>query len=89
MKMYGGVEVQFHTFLTSALDEGEWSASCPGHFTLEKSPMYQLDRRMCRPQSQCECSGREKIPKTSRELNPSYPAHILVIILTEVSWLLN
>jgi len=26
-----GVEVQFHAFLTLALDGGEWSASHPGH----------------------------------------------------------
>jgi len=26
MKMYAGVEVQLHTFLTSALDGDEWSA---------------------------------------------------------------
>jgi hypothetical protein len=29
----GGVEVYLHTFLTSALDGGEWSASRPGLFT--------------------------------------------------------
>jgi hypothetical protein len=29
-------------FLTSALDEGDWSASCPGHFTLrERAPGTQ------------------------------------------------
>jgi hypothetical protein len=33
MKMYVGVEVQLHAFLTSALYGGEWPASCPGHFT--------------------------------------------------------
>jgi hypothetical protein len=27
------MEVQPHEFLTSALDEGEWSVSCPGLFT--------------------------------------------------------
>jgi hypothetical protein len=31
MKKYEVVEVT--PFLTSALHEGEWSASCPGHFT--------------------------------------------------------
>jgi hypothetical protein len=30
MKAYWGEEVQLHTFLTSALDGGEWSASRPG-----------------------------------------------------------
>jgi hypothetical protein len=33
MKAYRGVVAQYHTFLSSALDGGEWSASCPGHFT--------------------------------------------------------
>jgi hypothetical protein len=33
MKMYGGVDVQFHVFLTMALVGGEWSASRPGRFT--------------------------------------------------------
>jgi len=32
MKTFWGAEVQLHAFLTSALDEGEWSASCPGRF---------------------------------------------------------
>jgi hypothetical protein len=34
MKAYGGVDVQNHIFLTSALDGGEWSASRPGRFIL-------------------------------------------------------
>jgi hypothetical protein len=33
MKVYGGVEVQIHIFLTSTLAGGEWSASHPGRFT--------------------------------------------------------
>jgi hypothetical protein len=32
MKAYWGVVVYFHEFLTSALDEGEWSTSCRGRF---------------------------------------------------------
>jgi hypothetical protein len=36
MKTYRGVEIQLHTFLTLALDGGEWSASHPSHFTPEK-----------------------------------------------------
>jgi hypothetical protein len=32
MKVYRGVELKLHTFLTSALDVGDWSASRPGRF---------------------------------------------------------
>jgi hypothetical protein len=33
MKTYGGVDVEIHIFLTSALVLGEWSASRPCRFT--------------------------------------------------------
>jgi hypothetical protein len=33
MKAYGGVDVQIHIFLTSALVGGKWSTSRPGRFT--------------------------------------------------------
>jgi hypothetical protein len=33
MKTYGGVDVQIHVFLISALARGEWTASRPGRFT--------------------------------------------------------
>jgi hypothetical protein len=33
MKVYGGVDVSIHIFLTSALAGGEWSASRPCCFT--------------------------------------------------------
>jgi hypothetical protein len=39
MKAYGGVDVQIHIFLTSALAGGEWSASRLGRFTAgERTP---------------------------------------------------
>jgi hypothetical protein len=34
MKAYWGVDVQTNIFLTSALPEGDWSASLHGRFTL-------------------------------------------------------
>jgi hypothetical protein len=33
MKLHGGVDVQTHVFLTSALVAGKWSASRPSRFT--------------------------------------------------------
>jgi hypothetical protein len=39
MKVYGGVDVQIHIFLTSALVGDEWSASRPGSFTPGKEFM--------------------------------------------------
>jgi hypothetical protein len=38
MKAYGGVDVQIHIFLTSALVGGEWSASRPGRFIPGERP---------------------------------------------------
>jgi hypothetical protein len=39
MKAYGGVDVQIHIFLTSALVGGEWLASRTGRFTpRERAP---------------------------------------------------
>jgi hypothetical protein len=39
MKTYGGVAVQIHVFLTSALVGGEWSVLRPGRFTSgERAP---------------------------------------------------
>jgi hypothetical protein len=38
MKMYGGVQVNPHAFLTSVLDGGEWSSSYLGHFAPRVRP---------------------------------------------------
>jgi hypothetical protein len=36
MKAHGGIKVQLHSFLTWALDGGEWLTSLSGRFTSEK-----------------------------------------------------
>jgi len=39
MKLYVGVEAQLHSFLTSAVDGGEWSAWRSGRFAAAKEPI--------------------------------------------------
>jgi hypothetical protein len=45
MQGYGGVEVKLHTFLITAKDGDEWSASRSTGFTPGKGQRYTLDRR--------------------------------------------
>ena len=40
-----GVDVQFHTFLTSALGEGDWWTSHSRHFTPVQECRYQFSRK--------------------------------------------
>ena len=50
MKVYEETEEWLYSFLTSALDECEWSDSLPGPYTsLRKSPRYSLNRRVGGP----------------------------------------
>jgi hypothetical protein len=37
--MYGKVKVWLHVYLITAPDEGEWSTSCPQHFTSGENPL--------------------------------------------------
>jgi hypothetical protein len=81
MKAYGGVDVQIHIFLTSALAGGEWLASCPGRFT----PGYPLDRKLGEPQSRSGRREEEKIlypsvvqSVASRYTNCAVPAPLFV-----------
>jgi hypothetical protein len=41
-------EVQFHSFLTSTLDDSEWSTLLPGRFTPGKEPRYPLNSHVCK-----------------------------------------
>jgi hypothetical protein len=68
MKMFGGVEVQLHAFLTSKLDGGEYSASHPGsRFTArERALAHPLNRRLGGLQSWSACGGK-KIPAPARD----------------------
>jgi hypothetical protein len=67
-------------FLTSALDGGEWSASCPGHFTPGKEPQYPLDRRLVGPRERAE---KNLLPLLGIKL---WPSNLLQVpILTKLS----
>jgi hypothetical protein len=57
MESYGGVGalVCFHSFLTSTLVRGEWSASDPGHFIpYEKAPVTHWIRGLVGPRNGME-----------------------------------
>jgi hypothetical protein len=67
IKIYRGMEVCLHAFLTLAL------INVSGQLYLqEKSPWYLLDRRLGRPQSQSGHGGKEETSLTCQEFNSSY-----------------
>jgi hypothetical protein len=85
MKMYGGVEQYIHAFITSGLDGGEWSASCPGEIT----PITNWIWGWVGPTVGLKAVAKRKIPiMLCRELNHLLTAHNLVTIPTELSRLL-
>jgi len=49
-----------HSFLTSALDDGKWSASRSGYFTLRTAPTVSTDYKAGRIQSPPGCFGIQK-----------------------------
>jgi hypothetical protein len=52
MKVYGGVKIYVHSFLTSALDQGVWSTSHPDGITpWRKCPLNPLNRRLGGPRA--------------------------------------
>jgi len=70
MKMYWGVEVQHHTFLTLVLEGGEWLS-----FTTQLlHPWYPLDRWLGGPQSQ-SWSSEEKNSQPLPGIKPPNPDH--------------
>jgi hypothetical protein len=60
IKMYG-IWRYSSPFLTLALDDGEWSASCPGCFNSGEKPPYPLDSKLSGPQSWSGHCGVEKM----------------------------
>jgi hypothetical protein len=74
MKTIGGVEVQLHAFLTSALDGGEWSASHPGCFTPgERAPGTHCIGGGVGSRAILDMVVKKKIPSPHQKLNPRTP----------------
>jgi hypothetical protein len=64
MKVYGGVDVQIHIFMTLVLVGGEWLASRLSQFTSGERappPPNSFDRRLDGLQSRSRRCGEEKI----------------------------
>jgi hypothetical protein len=59
MKAYRGSRGITHSFLTSALDGGEWLIARSGRFIPVKGPQYSLNRRLDGPRSRSGF-GKEK-----------------------------
>jgi hypothetical protein len=69
-----GVEVQLHSFLTSALHGGEWLVSRSGRFTLrERAPGTHWIGGWVGPRAVLDAVVKGKIPSPSRESNPKTP----------------
>jgi hypothetical protein len=63
--------VQLHVFLTSALDGGEWSGSCPSHFTLrERAPGTHWIGGLVGPRASLDVVMKRKILSPCWESNP-------------------
>jgi hypothetical protein len=84
MKAYGGVDVWLHAFLTSALNEAEWSASRLGHLTSrERALDAHLTGGKVRLRAGLDAVAKRKNYSPCREWNPGRPARSLVSVLTE------
>jgi hypothetical protein len=72
MKTYGGVDVYTDAFLTSALVQGEWSASRPGRFTPgERAPGTHWIGGWVGPRASLDDVERWKfLPPPGLELQP-------------------
>jgi hypothetical protein len=75
MKAYGGVEVQIHEILSSALDGDEWSASRNGRFTPRaRAPGSHWVGGWMGLRAGLDTVVKIKIPRPCRDSNPEHPA---------------
>jgi hypothetical protein len=75
MKAYWGVEVNPHSFLASAHDGGEWSASRSSRFIPRERALVSYWIGGCvEPRGSLDAVLKRKIPSTYRDSNPDHPA---------------
>jgi hypothetical protein len=85
MKMYGGMKVRLHVFLTWAQDGGEWSVSRPDRFTrVERAPGTHSIEGWVGPRACLDVVAKRKKSHhyPCQESNPSRQARSLVFIIT-------
>jgi hypothetical protein len=74
MKVYWGVEVYFHAFLTLTIDGGEWLAPRSGRFTREETaPATHWIGGWVGPRAGLDTVSKRKIPSPYRDSNPDNP----------------
>jgi hypothetical protein len=67
MKMYEGMEVQVHAFLTSELGGGEKSGSCLSYFTKkEKNPSTHWIGGQVSPRANLDVVSKRNIPASAK-----------------------
>ena len=73
----GGVAVQFQSFLTLGLDEGQKQTSSPSHLMSEERALWNpLNMKLGEHQSQSECFGKETILLPLPWIKPWIGQHI-------------
>ena len=89
MKSEGEVELLFHSFLTLTLDEGGWSASWPGRFMPERTPVPTEGKAGLVPELVWTFWKGVKSLAPIGNWASDCPAQSLITILIELPWLPN
>jgi hypothetical protein len=74
------VKAQLHTFLTSALDGGEGSSSCPGHITLKKDPSTHWMEGWMDPRAERHISKENGVKLSNTHMLSSRESFLLSVI---------
>ena len=73
--------VQLHSFITSALDGGEWSTSSPGRFTPGERNLCTLNRSLSGPRAGLDVLEKRKISCTLPGFEPRNIQSFAVVVM--------